>query len=261
MKIRTSIPNFWKRSCQVVLLLIVTLMLTMAMASCKGTLSGDENRVKKSNEKKAMKLLKVIHHDEGVDTEFEYDDKKRIVKVSTIFPREEDEELNSFAVFNYIGDDLLEGFERKGNTITVIETNTTFTIDKAGHMIKRVDAPTDNSSGSEEIFEFQDGNMIKYTGIYSFGTAVRTVKYDDKYSIYNCNTPNWIFTYSPYLPFANNGSKNNEIEGTSTSAFDGSVAHGSYNYTYDDDGYPTYVEWGNEYGDSWYASFEYFETE
>ena len=251
MKIRTSIPYFLTSLSQVALLLIISIMLTMTLTSCKG---------KQVEEKKALKLLKTINHEEGIYTEFEYDDKNRIVKVSTIYP--EDEETSYSAVFNYIGDDLLEGFERNGNTITVIGTPTTITIDKAGYMIKKVDAPTDTSGGSEEIFEYQDGNLIKYTAKYTFGTAVVTSKHDDKHSIYNCNTPKWIFLYFPYdLPFANGGSKNNEIETSSISALDGSFGQSVYNYTYDDDGYPTHIEWGNDYGDFWSVSFEYFEVE
>ena len=231
--------------------MIAILIISMALISCKG--GKGQSRDTKSGDKGVVKLLKAIHHGEGISTVFEYDDKNRIIKMATLYPWDEDE--NEIKTFSYHGDDLVGNFVRNGNVLT--SEGTTLTLDNDGNIIKYA-FEREDGSGGETTHQYSDGNLIKSTSTFSFGASTEECKYDDKKNPYSCNTPKWVIQYYSF-PFSSYGSKNNAVEFSYTYAISEDDGVAVYGFSYDEDGYPTEVQWGNDFGDNWWCGFEYFE--
>ena len=211
---------------------------------------------------------------------FEYDDKNRIKKMSG--------HSDNF-IFTYDGDDLvkiedendnlLAEFVKSGNKITVTSERTeyrkewvcddpvskincrweeysetvtysyTIDVDNDGYPIKY-----ENNSGEIYNFQFQKGNLSKFSGEYN-GDAFEVVyQYDESKSpFYHCKTPKWylvlymnnydifnLFYYSlSYDDCADIlfGNKNNVTEMTVTANW-GWDYKSDFRYIFDSAGYP-----------------------
>ena len=237
---------------------VAILIMALALVSCKGDKAQltEEKFAEKQAEQSSKKILHFIYHDEGITTEYKYDSQKRIISKETTYPESEDDNYQSTFTYNGENEVVIDSstYTRNGNTITGRSTltgyHTTLTLDNDGNIIKQVEVYSDGSS-SEATYEYSGGNLIKSTEFG--GEHISEYKYDDKHSAYNCNTPRWILQFYSFA-FAHGASKNNVIQKT----FNGDRPS-VYNYTYDEDGYPQYVDWESGGGDCWSCSFEYFE--
>ena len=250
------------------LILIAILILSVAFISCKGgnQKSGEAESADGGN----AKILKTINHGEGVSTEYEYNDKKHLVRLVTtdldIYgERNNGEKVEDITTITYSGNDIVSisdpylgilGFERKGNTIAIIggeALSVILTLDGEGNVIKKVTS-VESDEGSEVLYEYSAGNLVKVIEVYSFATIVNDYTYDDRKSLFNCNTPKWFMQYyhSPSSSRNEFGASKNNIIGVRNE-----YGETMYSYEYDDDDYPVAVEYnGYHWG---FNEFKYFE--
>jgi len=244
-----------------VFLPIVTVMFLMVMAACKGKTDTNTGTDSSSKDEKIttnnVHILKSISYEEGQSRVFIYDEKKRIVRVED----SQYDEVESYIEIDYSSENSVtisydgggETFTRSGDTITSFskrsETTTTLTLNKEGFISKKVKVYGDGSSG-EYTYQYSGGNLIKETY-----PMISEYIYDNMNSIYNCNTPKWLIQY--LFDISTDASKNNVSEVT-LHLSDGSTTTYKYDITYNEDNYPTWIEWGADRGDYFYMSFEYF---
>jgi len=176
------------------------------------------------NQPAAPKLLYNWTEDDYTRTFF-YDNKYRIVKISI------NDTEKTITTITYSGNDSVtvrvffrtninstKIFVKSGNTITVDKGKEILTVNSDGQIIRQeffnVSEPYVAS------YQYQDGNLIKEKSYADF-----EFKYDDKKSMFNCNTPKWLLRDM----FQSYGSKNNVV------GFNTNVVK----YEYDSDGFPT----------------------
>ena len=230
------------------------------MIACKGkadtnTGTGKDTNMNTTN---TVFILKSIGFEEGMSRDFTYDEKKRIIRVEET----QGDEVLSYYEIKYSDentvtiseDDRVVTFTQNGDTITIKGSlySTTLTLNKEGLITKRVEVYHDGGSG-EYTYQYSGGNMIKST---SFGSMVTEYKYDNMHSIYNCNTPKWLIQH---LFDETDAGKNNVSEIIHHFSDGDTVTH-SRDITYNEDNYPTCIEWGADSGDYFYMTFGYFEN-
>jgi len=211
-----------------------------------------------------VKLLESITQD-GQTTKFEYDDKNRIIKISSY---SSEGKLGEIHILNYSGNKLIEvkvensyispQFTITGNAIRQdylqVDGGYAMTTNSDGYISekRREDAggcsPPNEPYDCNDTYQYQDGNMIKNTQVCKILTAecgdekseeknieqITEFKYDSKKSpFYYSKTPGWIiqFLLSPTYT-----KKNNVIE----------EGGKGYKYEYDSDGFPTKLTTGSE---------------
>jgi len=186
--------------------------------------------------------------DDGHTTKFKYDDKNRIIKI-TSSPLE--------YRFNYSDDKLVEikakdlaypnsiSYTINGNTIKYSSygKSETITTNNDGYIFER-EARYDGgcgAGGEDATYQYQDGNLIKIVDTFQEACgdeeekpsepSITEFKYDNEKSpFYYSKTPKWVIQQQHFTSdYAN---KNNIIEVNGYNAR-------SYKYEYDSDGFPT----------------------
>jgi hypothetical protein len=220
---------------------VTAMVVVAALTSCEK----DNN----SNEK----LLETITFDSGVYTKIGYDEKNRILKLSS---HNETGELSYLETFTYSGNDLvkIEGeffsypedkykiireFTRTENIISIMQVSggslSTVTLDLNSEELP-VKCVTETISGSYVInYQIQNGNLVKVSNKETFGETIydknTEYRYGNKKSpYYSCKTPKWYMFWQA----GEMGSKNNVTEMKSSE--DWSIKN---EYVFDRDGYPT----------------------
>ena len=218
--------------------LVVTVMVIVALSSC--------GKYNNRNEK----LLEIITIDSGPYTKIEYDDKNRILKMSSYT---ETGELSYLETFTYSGNDLVKTvgeffsysedeykitreFTKTENIISIMQVSggllstSTLYLNSDELPIKCV---TETISGSYVTnYQIENGNLVKVANEETFGETKSTeYKYGNKKSpYYSCKTPKWYMFWQA----GEMGSRNNVTEMKSSD--DWSIKN---DYVFDSDGYPT----------------------
>jgi hypothetical protein len=189
-----------------------------------------------------VKLLESITDDSGkVQKKFEYDEQNRIVKM---YSYDVGGNLSSTKTITYTDDLVMLKYASDGETIKFVrEGNTieadsrTLTVNEGGYIVEI------NGSYNSDIYQYQDGNIIKITfensaeGADMSNFTIDYKKYDDKKSpFFNSNTPKWLLQYlieGDFYTSDNYTSKNNVLESEISS--ENTI---EYTYEYDSDGFP-----------------------
>ena len=222
-------------------LVIIVATILSALTSCEKESNGKE------------KLLETIVIGSKFYTKFKYDDKNRILTMSTY---NEENDLLVLETFTYSGSDLVKTvsesfinpediltitweFTKTENIISAIQVSNLFvlsstvTLELNGDELP-VSSLTETSSGSfAETYQIKNGNLVKVSRIEKFGEEISEKITEYKYGknkspYYSCQTPKWYLFWQ-----AGMGSKNNvtEIQTSDNSSV-------KYEYVFDSDGYP-----------------------
>jgi len=245
-------------------LMLILLMFTLLNFGCGKTQKTNETQgtsAKTTINPTEPRILKSINHSEGIFSAYEYDSQKRLTKMTMtnydIYGEiNNGEPIESFTTITYNSDDMISvesdnsyygpaTFHKKGNIITVKTSNTalitTLTLDNDGNITKKEQTFDDQSEyHSEETFQYVNGNMVKLTVTNTWDTTIIECKFDNKKSIYNCNTPRWLLQYLYGVK------PNTDITGVDPNNIievkqDDNIT--TYTYEYDEYGYPINVEY------------------
>ena len=199
-----------------------------------------------------VKLLKAITDNDGWSQEYVYDSQNRITKISEY----ENGKLDETRTLSYKGNDLVKivyvdvnnpqynstiEITTNGNKITCStdESNCTVDLNSDGFPVKYEEV-YDNGDSWSEIYQYQSGNLSKYSikDIYNGKTDEwnYTYKYDKQTSpFYHCNTPKWFM----FWWFDCRAGKNNVTDETRNNETRNTSSKTTFTYTYDKDGFPT----------------------
>jgi len=194
----------------------------------------------KKDDKEVVKLLKTITTNTGNYTEFGYDEKDRIIKVTNY--TSSGTVVNS-TTLTFNGDELVKSesgntiidYAKTGNTIaaTISATGSedytvTYFLNNEGFLIK-AEAPTLNSVIN---FQYQGSNMNKT--LYDINGTVTTFEYkhdNTKSPFRHCKSPQWFLILNYWQVY---GIHNNIVEINIVN-----MGIRTVSYEFDADGYPT----------------------
>ena len=255
-----------------ILAVIATIVFTFTSCEMDNEMNNEMDNEMNNDNIGNIKLLETISDDMGGYGMYEYDKQSRITKYSYFIPNKYGERtLVHTLTFTYMGDDLTKviseneyyqqgyyKFEKSNNKINIHTSSgkndknaisSSLELDSDGLPVRYNENLSKDGNPSRIItYQFQNGNLVKTTVEgKSYNNEIVTsstlFQYDEKSSpLYHCKTPKWfLFWYLREMC-----SLNNVTESTSSSshnisdvASDGEDSTSTYEYVYDNNGFPT----------------------
>jgi len=214
---------------------IGALAIAIAFTSCQ-----------KDNDK--VKLLETMTYPDGSYYKYEYDSHYRITKWSLYYSSGDFSEFtitysgNELTKMTFPSDSRTYEFAKDGNKITNVETIGSTVYTRTFYL--NGDGLLEKDTYEEEVYSyvrnylFDNGNLVKWTWDKTWidgedigeENSSREFKYDkNKSPMYHGKTPKWFLIWN----FSIMGSQNNVTEEKSSETIT------TYEYEYDNDGFPT----------------------